>query len=852
MVSRPAFAVRYAAAAAALLLAGATYWLYAGTEIGAQTGDKTGATKTSAALAAHGADSHFPANRLQHESSPYLLLHAYNPVDWYPWGPAAFASARTEDTPIFLSVGYSTCYWCHVMERLVFSDPEIAATMNEWFVNIKVDREERPDLDRIYMTATNLINRRGGWPMSVFLTPDLEPFFAGTYFPPEDAHGRPGFPTILAAIHEYWVDRRPEVEEVAQRLTAAVRQIEAEQQAPPTDPDTALVHRAAAAIKSRYDATNGGFGGAPKFPPSMRLAFLLDAFEQEGDGRAQEIVEHTLAAMSNGGMYDQVGGGFHRYSTDARWRVPHFEKMLYNQADLVRVYARAYHLTGDERWRAVVEDVLGYVTREMTSAQGAVFSALDAETEAEEGKYYVWTAEEIQQVLGADSDVFFALYDLAPMPEGEGRVLFRARELRDVAGELGREMAVLKEQIDGMRVRLREVRDRRAYPLLDDKTLTAWNGMMIAAFAEASVSLGDEAYRDAAARAARFILGRLGGGDGGLRRVSRGETVKHDGYLEDYAYFSEGLLALYQATEEQEWLDAARRTVDAMVRRLWDEEGTGGFFYTQGGRDLIVRSKSGQDSALPSGNAVAALSLMSLASATGERAYLDRARAALRSFGGEMHARPEGFTHMISAARRFLPTDWSAVGGGGRAGPRRDSAQEDSETGGGTQTAVAIARPLWDAGEGGESSVEGTLSEGILRVSAALSDSTPAPGDAVSATVFLELLDGWHVNANPAASDWLIPTSVTVNADIPLTLSQVHYPSGESLYLAGLEETLSVYSGVVVLKAEMAVDPAARPGTSGDVRLLVRYQACDDQRCLAPEETQVVVGLRVGGGGQGE
>jgi uncharacterized protein YyaL (SSP411 family) len=851
--------MRWIAGAAVVLLAGVVYWVYAGSATGAETGATensdtaadSGPAGTAIAGAAHGANGHFPANRLEHESSPYLLLHAHNPVDWYPWGPEAFERARSEDKPIFLSVGYSTCYWCHVMERLVFSNAEIAATMNKWFINIKVDREERPDLDRIYMTATNLINRRGGWPNSLFLTPDLEPFFAGTYFPPEDAHGRPGFPTILAAMHDYWVDRRPEVVEVAERMTAAIRQLEAAQQEPPTDPDTVLVHRAAAAIKGRYDAANGGFGGAPKFPPSMRLAFLLDAFEQEGDQRALEIVEHTLAAMSNGGMYDQVGGGFHRYSTDARWRVPHFEKMLYNQADLVRVYARAYRLTGDERWRAVVEDVLAYATREMTSAEGAFFSALDAETEAEEGKYYVWTEVEIRQALGPDSDVFFAVYDLAPMSEGEGRVLFRARELRDVADELGLEVAVLKEQIDQMRVRLRKVRDRRAYPLLDDKNLTAWNGMMIAAYAEASVSLGDEAYQDAAARAARFILARLGSSDGGLKRVSRGETVKHDGYLEDYAYLSEGLLALYLASEEEEWLAAARRTVDAMLRRLWDEEGTGGFFYTEGGADLIVRSKSGQDSALPSGNAVAALALMSLATATGEQVYLDRAREVLRSFGGAMQARPGGFTHMISAARRYLTTDWSAMS--------RKSPEPAGVTGAGTTpafqtstyTGAQVSLPWVDAA-GGRGTAGGSLSESILSVSAALADSTPAPGDVVSASVFLEIVDGWHVNANPAASEWLIPTSVTVGADIPVALSQVHYPPGESLYLAGLEETLSVYSGLVVLKVDLVVDPKAQVGTSGEVRLLVTYQACDDERCLAPAEGVAVVDLTVGGREQGD
>ena len=769
----------------------------------------------TAALPVRGEDSHkeeplkMGSNRLANEVSPYLQLHAHNPVDWYPWGEEALEKARREDKPIFLSVGYSTCYWCHVMERLVFSDVEIAALMNEWFVNIKVDREERPDLDQIYMTATQLLSGNGGWPNSVFLTPDLQPFFAGTYFPPQDAHGRPGFPHVLRKLHEAWEVRRAEVLKVAARLTTALREAEAGQQAPSMEPDSVLVERSLSAIKGRYDAHYGGFGGAPKFPPCMRLEFLLAAPERFTDERAMTIVDHTLRAMARGGIYDQVGGGFHRYATDVEWRVPHFEKMLYNQAHLARLYLRAYQATGREEWRRLAKDIFRFVRREMTAPDGPFYSALDAETEAVEGKYYLWTEEEIGALLGEDAELFFEVYDLEPVPEGEGEVIYLKTSFEEAAAALEMELPVLRERIERMRGRLLKARAGRTYPLLDDKIVTAWNGMMIAAYAYGYEVLGIEEYRDAAAAAATFILDKMRGGDGGLKRTYRQGEVRYDAFLEDYAFLTQGLLNLYRATRETRWLSASEEIAAQMVTRFWDTE-QGGFFFTESAADLIVRSKNAQDSALPAANAVAVHCLLDLAQWSGREDYLEKARQTLNAFGGMMRAQPVGFTHMIAAAERYLD-------GSGDQG-----------------TAVAEVKSAT------------VVSDSLVQLRVELSTLEPVPGERFQAVVHLDISDGWHVNAHPAAAEWLIPTTLTLNADLPVDVLEVHYPEAVDLYFAATGETLKVYQGEVTLRAELRLLLEAEGGQEGDLRLLVEYQACDEARCLQPAELFQSARLRVG------
>ena len=518
------------------------------------------------------------ANHLIDETSPYLLLHAYNPVEWYPWGEAALSRARTEKKPIFLSVGYSTCYWCHVMERRVFSNPEIADLMNRWFVNIKVDREERPDLDKIYMLATQLVSGGGGWPNSVFLTPELKPFFAGTYFPPEDAHGRPSFPRVLKSIQSAWETRREEVRAASEQLTGAIREMESGVGEPPRAPDSLLVKSARLGIEARYDARFGGFGGSPKFPSTISLDFLLTAWTDTGDETTWKAVEHSLEAMSHGGIYDHVGGGFHRYATDAQWRVPHFEKMLYNQAGLGRLYLRAFELSGRSSWGALAGDILEFVKRELTSPEGPFYSALDAETEAVEGKYYLWTAAEVRAALGADEDLFHSLFELAPVPDTGGNVIVKKPSTADI-----RPTPSQLQRLKDMRRRLLEIRGGRVYPLRDDKIITSWNGLMIETYAYAYRVLKDRQYRRAAEAAAAFVLEHMRRSDGGLYRVYRNGNAKYPAYLEDYAFLARGLLSLHGSVNEERWLAAGKSVADQMLRRFWDAEG-GGILLHRGGR----------------------------------------------------------------------------------------------------------------------------------------------------------------------------------------------------------------------------------------------------------------------------
>ncbi len=591
-------------------------------------------------------------NRLVHETSPYLKQHAHNPVDWYAWGPEALERARRLDRPIFLSIGYAACHWCHVMEHESFEAPEIARILNEHFVSIKVDREERPDLDQIYMTAVQVLNHgQGGWPMSVFLTPALQPFFGGTYYPPEDHYGRPGFRRVLLTLADWWENRRGEVTQSATQITEYLQNAgQAERSEGRLEPQ--LLQNALDTLARAFDARDGGFGSAPKFPHPMELRLLLRAWQRFGDEQALAMARLTLDRMAMGGIYDQLGGGFHRYSTDARWLVPHFEKMLYDNALLTPAYLEAYQATGAPFYREVAEETLGWVHREMTSPEGPFYSTLDADSEGEEGKFYVWSAEEIDQLLGKDlADLFGTVYDVNPGGNWEGHtILHRMKDYSQYARLLGLPEAELRRRLEEAKRALLEVRSRRVWPGRDEKVLTSWNGLMIAAFAQAAQVLDQPAYAETAARAADFLLQRLRTSDGRLLRTySAGAEPKLNAYLEDYAFLIDGLVSLYEATFAPRWIVAALDLTRVLVEQFWDAR-EGGFFYT--GRDheeLIVRTKDPQDSSIPSGNSMAVMALLRLAKLTGQRDLQEKAETTLQLFQGLMARSPLAAGQMLLA-----------------------------------------------------------------------------------------------------------------------------------------------------------------------------------------------------------
>jgi uncharacterized protein YyaL (SSP411 family) len=588
------------------------------------------------------------SNRLTRESSPYLLLHAHNPVDWYPWGEEAFARARAEDKPIFLSVGYSTCYWCHVMERESFSDPDIARVLNEGFVPVKVDREERPDVDEIYMAATQLITRSGGWPNSVFLTPDLKPFFAGTYFPPRDAMGRPGFPRLLVSLREAWALRRAEVLQQADAVAEAMSEHLGPREAAPgaAVPEPSVAGRAQQALASRFDPAWGGFGRAPKFPSPSNLAFLLD--RAASDDEAREMLVVTLDRMARGGLQDHLAGGFHRYSTDGEWLVPHFEKMLYDNAALAPLYAEADALAPEARFAETARRTLDFVLGQLAHPEGGLLSAIDAETDGHEGAYYTWTADELRSALGEDHGVLSRVWgaDGPPTFERDRYVLHLPKPLAEAAAELGLGPEALAERLERGRKRLLEARGRRKPPLVDDKVLADWNGLAIAGLARTGEVLGARRYVDAAVRAGEFVLGRLRGAEG-LQHAWRAGKASVPAFLDDYAFLGAGLLRLFAATGDARWRDEAVRLADEQERRLGDA--AGGWFTAAEDPRLLFRAKTGHDGATASGTGVAVLNLLELARLTGEARFQERAERALAFFAEGIEGMPLGHLTLVRA-----------------------------------------------------------------------------------------------------------------------------------------------------------------------------------------------------------
>ena len=775
------------------------------------------------------AHEHRWTNKLAASTSPYLLQHAHNPVDWQPWGEAAFAEARRRNVPIFLSVGYATCYWCHVMEREVFENPELVAALNEHFVPVKVDREERPDVDEIYMTATQLLTGSGGWPMNVFLTPPapegeqtsgygLLPYWAATYIPPEAKFGRPGFGEVVEGMRAAWANERAEVLDQATRVADAVRR--RAEPAQDASVDEAAVRETVSALRGQYDPEHGGFSGTegPKFPTPVVTGLLLA--DAPDTGAQANALRHTFEAMAHGGVYDQVGGGFHRYSVDEKWLVPHFEKMLYDNGQMLSLYAAAY-----ERWQGkrfaglyarVMRETAEYVLREMRDPSGAFWSAQDAEVNAREGLNYLWTPEQVRAALADEpedalpGDTAYARTELALQMYGLDRgtnfqdphhrddpasnVLHMPVPMSEHVGILGGPeegaMGRVMEVRAAINAALLKVRDTRDQPITDDKVLAAWNGLAIAGLADAGRVLGEERYVDAAAAAADAVLLSMRDADGGLLRTMRGQVASVPAFLEDYALMAAGLLALDAARPRERRFHAAAVDLMAQAQKRFAAPGGGWFDTLADQSDLFVRSRDVHDGALPSGNAQMIHNYVSLWERAGKKAdqaYADHAVAGLRVMAQGLEDRGPAMAHGVHALRR------------------------------------ALAHP--------------GLAQGLARPAAQAADTPTGPvsvrvqPDAQSAdqwVVTLAIAAGFHVNANPASTPELIATTLHAGDNAQVTVT---YPDAVERHLAFADAPLSVYEGVVSLRVT-GWAPSAAP-------LTLRYQACTDEACLAPVQQDI-------------
>lgn len=739
--------------------------------------------------------THKHTNRLAQEQSPYLQQHAHNPVDWYPWGPEAFAAARSQNKPIFLSVGYSTCYWCHVMERQSFEVEAVAAVMNEKFINIKVDREERPDVDSLYMTAVQVLTRHGGWPMSVWLTPDLRPFYGGTYFPPTGMQGRPGFVDILHGLDDAWQNRRDEVERSATQLANILHQV-----AHPPKPgrsvtiDQSTVDRIVKNSVANYDPQNGGFGGAPKFPQETLLELLLDDLAHTPDPKKLAMVTHTLDAMAAGGIRDQLGGGFHRYSTDAEWLVPHFEIMLYDNAMLAQIYVEAYRQTEQLRYAHVARGIFEFILRQMTSPDGAFYTAFDAEVDAREGLTYLWTAGEVQQTLtsepykgmgvpfdDADATLFLKAYGLADGPNfadphhGDGvpdsNILFLAdSKLVEANAELMERMGRF----------LYDARLRRKQPMLDTKIITSWNALMVRAFAIGGEVLQEDRYLEAARRGANFLLTHHRTAEGKLLRTSRDGNAKYDGFLDDYAMLAQALLALHEADGREAWKDAAAAIATDMLQRFGDDVDGGFFFTADDATDLIVRQKIAGDSPLPSGNAVAAMVMVDLD-------HADVARQTIATFAPQIEQIGEGMSSLVLAAAKYVRQHGSI-----EVHPKPKQ-----------QSIPTVA----------------TSAANVLT----LSTEWRSPVDLM---VKISIADGFHINAHEPLKG-LVATQLSVTSD-SARVDRIDYPAAMLEQFPFAPEPMPVYGGTATIGVRFAEAPASV------LQIALQYQACDDRACLPP------------------
>lgn len=777
-------------------------------------------------------------NRLARESSPYLLLHARNPVDWYPWGPEALARAKKENKPIFLSIGYTSCYWCHVMERQVFENEAIAAYMNEHFINIKVDREERPDLDELYMLSLQVYlqlagsNQGGGWPLSIFLTPEGKPIAGGTYYPPEDKPGRPGFLTVLKSVESAWRTRQKDVVSTSDLIALEVKRLSAPGFTPEKIPvNSALVTKAVNAVAGAYDAEYGGFDFSPEQPdaPKFPIPCRLELLQSVGPFQAQapELLRHldaTLTHMERGGIRDHLGGGFHRYSTDRQWLIPHFEKMLYDNAQLASVYTRAYVRTSQKNYREVAEGILEYLLRDMRDESGGFHSALDAESGGIEGKYYAWSLDEMGKLLTAQEfKIATAVYGLdQPSHFEAGVVLHLVKSIPDSAELLNLPVAELEDKLLTIRSKLLTARNSRPALLKDDKILTGWNGLAIQAFAEAGQAFSKHEYTNAAIQAATLILSQFKSPDGYLLHSYRKGTSQGPAYLDDYTGLITGLLALHQTTEDNRWLNEARRLTNEMIQQCGDPRG--GFFLSSVRHEqLFARLKNAYDAVLPSGNSQAVRNLVRLAKLTGDNRYRDLAMSTLQAFSNQFDQSPAGHSMMALGLAEY-------VAAYGEPDSPKETVAETPETLTPESPLPKNMKPLEIFAK---PTPEEATKHPFVEVSAAFAPQLFKPGSRCPVEVTLKIAEGWHINANPARPKFLKATELKVDFTKGCQLANIQYPPGKELMSEGIEESLSVYEGQVVLKSAIDI-PSDFSEQTEVVNFTVRYQACNEQECQAP------------------
>ena len=761
------------------------------------------AVPLDALCAQNGAES--TTNRLINSHDPYLLLHAHNPVDWYPWGPEALDKARRENKPIFISIGYSTCYWCHVAEREIYSDPQIAKLMNQWFVNIKIDREQRPDLDRIYMAVTRIMTGHGGWPNNVFLTPDLKPFFAGSYFPPQDLNGRPGFPKILSRLHQAWTDDHDQVVAMAERVYR--RLVQAQQPtaaSADTLPDTRQwLAQAVRESAARFDEIEGGFkGGSTRFPRSPTLSMLLSASTQGAHTEALDIVIRTLEAMAAGGVMDQLGAGFHRYSTEPSWSIPHFEKMLYDNAQLLGLYAQAWAITKSPLMRQVAQRTAHYLRTRMQAPGGAFYSAQDAEVDGVEGASYAWTREQIESVLGAaDARRFFALYTLTPMPEANfghqqpagGVLRLESSVARNLARD--RQLAAAINALSALREKLYAVRQARAQPARDEKIVIADNALAIIAFAQAGQALGESALGETAERAANWLWQHAFNPKSGELRHQffQGHAGNH-GFLDDYALLGQAFMSLYRLSNDERWQSYAQQVVDAMLQRFTRADGA--LATSWDSADLLLALPPQGDSSKPSGTSAAIAILLELAASTDDPRYATAAYKALGPLYSMVGAHPSGWGALMSAlAEPELLATLESI------------AHTD---------ALGISDKLLSSDQFVHASGQwAAVKEGVDIIVKVNTDA------------------GYHINANPASDAYLVATQLLLDGHPEV---KVEYPQAQTFKAAFVPQGIDVYQGRITLQAHLPQHAELLlPAVS------LRVQACNEELCLAPATIDVPI-----------